>query len=137
VRKLKYLVVLISLCLFLGTAGSVLGQETDAFSKYEAKKKNPVLAVGAAWLVPSLGHAYANAWWPRGATFLGLFVVSVAIYVGSESISGALPLIGFRIWEFVDAYGATKAYNKRLAKKYSVQLVLYENKPYLQIAYRF
>ena len=58
---MKYLVVLISLCLFLGIVGSALGQEMDAFSRYEAEKKNPVLAVGAAWLVPSLGHAYAHA----------------------------------------------------------------------------
>lgn len=130
---MKYVVIFLSLCVFLMVLGSAgFGQEINLLD-YEPKRKEPMLAVAAAWLLPSLGHAYAQAWWPRGAIFLGLDVAATLVALQSNSIMGAVPLIGFRVWECIDAYSAVKEYNQ----KYGIQLSAYRNELYLYLYYKF
>lgn len=120
----------------------------ENFSRYEAEKKSPWLAVGAAWLVPTLGHAYAGDW-GRGINFL---VADVACYgiviIGSNMMTissrgAALYLIGYvgllvsRICEYVDAYKTAEDYNKKLAEKCGIRLSLHQGPPYLQLSYKF
>lgn len=140
---MKYVAMFLTLCIFLGISSTVtpiFGQEskTEALLMYEAHKKDTWIGVGAAFLIPTLGHAYAEDWWPRGAKFLGFYAGSIVLMVneGTEPI-GVLALIGCRIWEYVDAYWAVKDYNRELAKRYGVELSLYEGKPYLHFSCRF
>ena len=106
---MKYIVIFLGLCIFLGifiVTTPVFGQEakTEALLMYQAEKKAPWVGVAAAWIIPTLGHAYAQDWWPRGAKFLGFYAGSIVLMVneGTEPI-GVLALIGCRIWEYVDA----------------------------------
>jgi len=134
---MKCVLIFLSLCIFSMVLGSAsFGQEIDLLD-YEPKEKEPMLGVVAAWLLPSLGHAYAQAWWPRGAIFLGLDIAAFFIALQSNSIIGAVPLIGFRVWECIDAYLAVEKYNQKLAQKYGIQLSIYQNKPYVYLHYRF
>jgi len=138
----KYVAVGLIVCVILGFLGYVqpaLAQETEeskteALLKYQAQKKNPWIGVGAAWLIPTLGHAYAGNW-KRGAKFLlidlGCIVLMGAgakqyVETGSSGLYtiGYLGLIASRIWEFVDAYKAVEDYNKRLAEKYGIKFSL-------------
>lgn len=141
-KKMKCVAMILTLCIFLGTSGivtSAFGQETktEALLMYLAEKKTDWVGAAASLTIPSLGHAYAQDWWPRGAKFLGLYAGSIVlIAIGLEEI-GVLGLIGCRIWEVADAYWAVQDYNRKLAKRYGVELSLYRDKPYLHFCYRF
>jgi len=137
----KHIVVVVSLCLilgFLGYAQSGIAQEgnkseTEALLKYQAEKKEPWVGVGAAFLVPSLGHAYAGNW-GRGVKFLLIDVGCIALMSAgaSEAVEGntglyTIGLLGLtvsRIWEYIDAYRAVEDYNKKVAEKYGVGVSL-------------
>ena len=138
----KCIVVVLSIFLisgFLGYAQPAVAQQaektkTEALLKYQAEKKTPWVGVAAAWLLPSLGHAYAGNW-KRGAKFLlidlGCIVLMSAgakqyVETGSSGLYmiGYLGLIASRIWEFVDAYKTVEDYNRKLAKKYGIKLSL-------------
>ena len=70
----KYVAIVLSICVFLGVLGyaqptvaqEIKENKTEALLKYQAKKKEPWVGVGGALIFPSLGHAYAEDWWPRG-----------------------------------------------------------------------
>lgn len=140
---MKCLAMTLSLCIFLGilsTASVSFGQETEAEAllRYEATKKEPFFGLAAAFLIPTLGHAYAEDWWPRGAKFLAFYVGSIALMTGEKTAPiGVLALIGCRIWEYADAYWAVKDYNRELARRLGVEFSLYRGKPYLHISCRF
>ena len=142
-KEMKYIVMTLTLCIFLGILGITIpafGQETktEALLMYQAEKKAPWVGIAAAWIIPTLGHAYAEDWWPRGAKFLAFYVGSIVLIVneGTEPI-GVLTLVGCRIWEYADAYWAVKDYNWELAKRLGIELSLYGDKPYLYLSYRF
>lgn len=97
-------------------------------------EKSPAAAVGLAFLLPSLGHAYAGDW-NRGSKFLlldiGAFIVIAVGESQTETVNlgygityeetsdegaslaalGYIGLIAFRVWEFVDAYKTAEDYN--------------------------
>ncbi len=102
-------------------------------------EKSPAAAVGLAFLLPSLGHAYAGDW-NRGSKFLLLDIGALIVIAIGESQTETVPtyaawgikaetsdegeslmalgylgLIAFRVWEFVDAYKTAEDYNTRAA----------------------
>ena len=101
-------------------------------------EKSPAAAVGLAFLLPSLGHAYAGDW-NRGSKFLLLDIGALIVIAIGESQTetvglgygityeetsdegeslmalGYLGLIAFRVWEFVDAYKTAEDYNTKAA----------------------
>ena len=138
---MRYVAITLTVCIFLGSLCMVpvLAEEskTDAILMYQAEKKTPWVAVAAAWFVPTLGHAYARDWWPRGAKFLAFYVGSVALIVNEETEAiGVLTLIGCRVWEYVDAYKATKDFNSSLARRYGIQLS-FRDGPGFYLCYKF
>ena len=128
------------------TALDSLNQEKhDArWLKYEDERKEPLLAVGAAWLLPSAGHAYAGDW-GRGVPFLladiaciGIAISGIQTVKSSNSfdtpsgtasysttntkITGAYfvglgLLVAVRVWEYFDAYDTAEEHNKQLQKE--------------------
>lgn len=140
---MRYMAMILTLCIFLGVLGAVtptIAQETktEALLMYEVHKKAPWIGVGAAFLLPTLGHVYAEDWWPRGAKFLAFYVGSIVLIANENTAPiGVLTLVGCRIWEYVDAYRAVEDYNWILAKRLGVELSLHGNKPYLHLCYRF
>ena len=158
----KYVVIGLSLCMILGSLGltqpaaaqETQKSDTEAFLKYQVEMKSPWVGVGAAFLVPSLGHAYAGDW-GRGIKFLladaGSLAVmfigaSQAVQSGSSALFtiGYLGLIVFRAWEYVDAYKTVEDYNEKLAKKYGIKFSLNlkqddngENSIRLALSYKF
>lgn len=166
-KKMILLFIALSLLTF-GASYNV--QEPKALSEssmieFEMEKKEPWGAVAGAFLLPSVGHAYAGDW-GRGLKFLGgeflaLLVMSEA---ASDNITrysynyysgytyyeegtdndwligvGAITLIGLRIWEHVDAYKTAKDYNKNLYRKLSLlPVVSAENKSVgMKLSYNF
>ena len=122
-------------------------------------QKSPLGAVVLAWLVPSAGHAYAGDW-GRGAKFIALDIGSfIVMGVGlsktevscgwaycEETLTdegagyvglGFLSLLGFRIWEFVDAYHTAKDYNRGKLSNLSVDYGYIGEVPSLKMSYRF
>ena len=129
----KYVVVVLALCMvlvFLECGQPAVAQDTEeskarALLEYQTERKDPWIGVGAAFLLPSLGHVYAEDWWPRGAKFVGLYLASLILMYNEKTASiGLISFIGSRIWEFADAYWAVRDYNKNLAKKYRVKFSL-------------
>ena len=104
--------------------------------KYEAQKKTPWIAMGAALILPSLGHSYAEH--PGGLKFLFLEIGSLLL-MSQESTKdlGLLGLITFKIWECKDAYEAVINYNKELAKKYHIKFSLNQDGIDLGLNYEF
>jgi len=104
--------------------------------KYEAEKKTPWIAMGAALILPSLGHSYAEH--RGGLKFLFLEIGSLLL-MSQESTKdlGLLGLIAFKIWECKDAYEAVINYNKELAKKYHIKFSLNQDGIDLGLNYEF
>lgn len=140
---MKRLAILLILILLFTFCMPVYAQPGDVglYLRYEGQKKNPWVGVLAAWLLPSLGHAYAENW-ERGAMFLLAEAIEAGIalwafsdnetvytYYGYEEIGtendaigviAGLAFFGTRIWEYVDAYQEVERYNQRLLEKISV-----------------
>ena len=157
----KYITAVLSLLVFLGALSLpvklVVGQEVEQrtllsenFPLPEVGKKNPWLAVGVAWLVPTLGHAYAGDWERGIKKFLVIHVacstvvgIGTAITPISQTGGTVLQVIGYiglfvsRIWEYVDAYKTAEDYNKKLVEKCGIRVSFHQGKPYLQLSYKF
>ncbi|MEA1965191.1 MAG: hypothetical protein U9O41_08760 [Candidatus Aerophobetes bacterium] len=142
----KYIAAILSVCVFLGVlayaqpiiAGEVEESKTEALMKYQAKKKEPWIGVGGALLIPSLGHAYAEDWWPRGAKFIGLYLASFTLMANEYTAGiGVLSFWGFRIWELIDAYWAVKDYNKELAERWKIEFSSKRDTVGVVLSYRF
>lgn len=127
------LVGLVLLC----TAAFAEESKTDKILMYQAEKKTPWVALVATTVFPTLGHAYASDWWPRGAKFL-FFYLGSGFLMANEGIApiATLVVIGCRVWEYVDAYNATNEFNSSLAKRYGIQLSLRDG-PSLYLCYKF
>ena len=142
----KILVLLFVICL----AGMSLAQEMDTDTKwrlYNAESKNPWLAVVAAWLLPTMGHAYAGNW-GRGLPFLGAEAAGLALMMSSISSTGSSVntsqyglglgvLLVARIWEYFDAYATAEEFNKELKTKYGLTFIIRDSLPALAFNYRF
>lgn len=138
---MRYLAITLTLCIFLGILSIVpaIAEEskTDAILMYQTEKKGPWVAVVAAWFIPTLGHVYARSWWPRGAKFLAFYAGSIVLMANEETAPiGVLTLVGCRLWEYIDAYGAVKDFNSSLATKYGIQLS-FRDGPGIYLCYRF
>jgi len=96
---------------------------------YYSSKKDPLIGVGAALLFPSLGHAYANNWYPKGFMFILAELASVLIASQeSTKIPGLFLLASFKILECKDAYNSVIDYNKRLEETLRISLLADQNK---------
>ena len=115
-----------------------INRPSEAVLNYQSQRKNPWIGVGAALIVPSLGHAYAQDWFPRGLTFLLLELGSLILASqNSTSIPGLLAFVSLKAWECQDGYRAVLDYNKKLAEKYQVQLSVHQNKARVALSCRF
>ena len=147
----KAMVVFLSILFVVCLVGSSLAEEMNIDTKwrlYNAESKSPWLAVGAAWFVPTLGHAYAGDW-IKGLPFLGAEAVGIALMIsgasqpsgtggmGTTSTIGFWTVIVARIWEYVDAYGTAENFNKTLKEKYNISFKLEEFSPELALKYSF
>lgn len=110
--------------------------------RYEEEKKEPWIAVGAAWFIPSVGHAYAGDW-GRGFPFLladiaciglaatgiqqkstttdlgppyGSYTTKTTEYT-STYYAGLGLLVLARIWEYFDVYALAEQHNKNLQQE--------------------
>lgn len=145
----KTLVVFLSTLFIVCLVGVSLAQEMNIDTKwriYNAESKNPWLAVGAAWLLPTMGHAYAGNW-GRGLPFLGVEAASLALMMSSISSTGSsvntsqygLGLGVFlvaRVWEYFDAYTTAEEFNKELKTKYGLTFLIRDSLPALAFNYR-
>jgi hypothetical protein len=142
----KLVVILALVFVSCSMVGVSFAEERDIDTKwqlYNAESKNPWLAVGAAWLMPTLGHAYAGDW-GRGLPFFGAEVLGLALMMSSvdtDSVNsgtasaGVAILMVARIWEYIDAYGTAEDSNRKLKEKYGLSLQLRNNSPVLAFNY--
>lgn len=109
-----------------------------ALRRVPKNQKSPLVAVGLAWVVPSAGHAYAGDW-VRGARFIGLEILALTVIGvdGSSGHDGLITFLGFRIWEFVDAYHTAKDYNRRQPTNLNVDHGYIGEVPSLKVSYKF
>lgn len=103
---------------------------------YAKTRKSPWLAVGLSYVMPFLGHAYAEE--PlRGLAFLGGEVAAVILvpYVlipalrPDEDNRGwdvliytGMVLGAIKFWELIDAYSVTKEYNHKLRQRLHISV---------------
>lgn len=141
VKGLRVLLVMVLLCSFC-LSTYVQADDLGLFIRYQEEKKNPWVGVAAAWLVPSLGHAYAGNW-ERGAMFLAaeLIEIGFVLWALSDNTEEYIPYYGYqeygtendaigviagiaffgtRIWEYIDAYQEVEKYNARLLERISI-----------------
>ena len=115
--------------------------------RYEDERKEPWIAVGAAWVIPSVGHAYAGDW-GRGFPFLLADIACIGIaatgiqqkktsttsdspggaytisstkteYTGAFYVGVSLLLVA-RIWEYIDAYNTAEEHNAEIRKELNI-----------------
>ena len=138
--------VVFSFCFVSASFSEEMSVDTK-WRLYTSESKNPWIAVGAAWLVPTMGHAYAGNW-GRGLPFLGVEAASLAVMVSSISSTGSSVnasqyglglgvLLVARVWEYMDAYATAEDANKELKTKYGVGFMLRNDLPVLALNYRF
>ena len=115
-----------------------INRPSEEILSYQAQRKSPWIGVGAALVFPSLGHAYAKNWYPRGLKFL-LAELGSLVLASQEStrILGLLSLVSLKLWESGDVYEAVTNYNKKLAEKYHIALSLNKSKASLVLGCRF
>ncbi len=105
---------------------------------YGGKRKNPWIGIGAALVFPSLGHAYAEDWYPRGLKFFLMELGSLALTSRESTRTlGFLTLLLFKIWECGDAYEAVMGYNKKLVEEYHLTFSLNQGKVRVALGCRF
>jgi hypothetical protein len=135
-KKCVVMILLLIFCASFAFAYSSDMYSNDMYSnkaiQYQSESRNPWIAVGAAWLVPSLGHAYAGDWW-RGFPFLLADVVCIGLiangvstdYYGGTTYSSTytIGLLGFviaRVLEYFDAYATADQYNLKLRRRLGI-----------------
>jgi len=98
------------------------GTKKAAMSQYFSEAKNPRIAAGNAFLLPSIGHYYAGDW-GRGLDYLlkeTLFFSIPAVWPAG-SLVGVGGFTILRISEIFDAAGAAEDYNAKLRLKYDIK----------------
>jgi hypothetical protein len=146
----KILLACLLILLTVSCAGKSFAQEPDTDTKwklYNAESKNPWLAVGAAWFLPTAGHAYAGNW-GRGLPFLGVEAASLALMMSSINNTGTSvntsqyglavgALLVARVWEYFDAYATAEDANKELKQKYGITFLIRDSAPGLALSCSF
>lgn len=136
----KLLVLLICfLYIFIAFAAE---DDSSKISKYQETAKNEWTAVAGSWLLPTLGHAYAEDWL-RGLPFLGAEIGGVVLIAtdtkgnGTNTAFGLITLLVARIWEYFDAYDTACDFNDNLKRKYGLTLQVTDDVPVLAVNLRF
>ncbi|MGM0420440.1 MAG: ankyrin repeat domain-containing protein [Bacillota bacterium] len=87
--------------------------------------KSPESAAGRSLVIPSLGHAYAENWWPKGTLFLAGEVTMLGLAATRSGWSEAAPyLLGFaalKAFEIFDAMNEVERYNEE-AEEYNQEV---------------
>ncbi|TET44884.1 bifunctional metallophosphatase/5'-nucleotidase [Candidatus Aerophobetes bacterium] len=115
-----------------------INRPSEEVLSYQAQRKSLWIGVGAALIFPSLGHLYAENWYPRGLAFL-LMESGSLVLASREStkIPGLLALIALKLWECKDAYETVMDYNKQLAEKYHISFSANQDKACVSLSYTF
>lgn len=112
--------------------------DSEEILHYYTRRKDPLIGMGAALLFPSLGHIYANNWYPRGLLFLLLELGSLLV-ASQESTRapGLFMLASFKILELKDAYSCAVDYNRRLEETLKVVFLPGQSKAGIALTCRF
>lgn len=71
--------------------------------------KSPVQGTVRSLAVPSLGHAYADSWWPKGALFLTGEAVTLGLALTREDRSSAAPFyLAFAVLKALEIYDVNR-----------------------------
>lgn len=121
------------------------------YSRYQAEKKEPWIAVLGELFVPTVGYWYANDW-PRGipvlvADIAGLGIALSAVkwetnnsgYITNRDqfLFGYCLFLGATVFACFDSYAATEEFNKDLMKKYGLGYKFNGNDSVIQFSYTF
>ena len=129
----RAITVLIVLAFVVGVAGGPVLAE-DNMQTYRANEKEPFIGAGAAFVLPSLGHLYAEDW-NRSLPYLGGMAAGIGVStVGSIAVGAVSPtggaLVGLAgsiitggayILHIVDAYRAVEDYNEQLREELGIE----------------
>lgn len=112
--------------------------DSDEILRYYSRKKDPLTGIGAALLFPSLGHIYANNWYPEGFIFL-LMELSSFFVASQESTktAGLFLLASFKILECKYAYESVIDYNKTLEEALKITFSLKKARASLTLSCKF
>lgn len=137
------LLMLVGLCLapMISAQQRSASNNADAWARYNAEKKDEIVAAALEWVVPVVGHAYAGDV-HRGLiplavsggglvlTVIGLSAQSCDYYDAYCGPNGALVGIGLltylggRVWGVVSAYGAAQDFNAALRQRLNLSAQL-------------
>ena len=136
IRKVSGLFLAVLIALGPAVPGAALAEGLDSASRvklYESQKKDPWIAAGLAFIVPTAGHAYDGDW-TRGLLFLIPEGAALALTIygstgsrASGGSPGAAGLIGVgllsvvKVWETIDAAQTADAVNRQLRKQYRLE----------------
>ncbi|MEW6507330.1 MAG: hypothetical protein AB1432_06235 [Bacteroidota bacterium] len=113
-------------CLFLITSNLSAQTSSDAWTKFNAEKKSELVAGVLEWLIPIVGHAYAEdaqrGLLPAGVSLGGLVLVFAS---GGETGLITVGVLGYlvgRIWGIVSAVETATDFNKSLKSKLNLTM---------------
>tara|TARA_Y100001960_G_scaffold116036_1_gene124302 strand:+ start:133 stop:612 length:480 start_codon:yes stop_codon:yes gene_type:complete len=159
---MRYLLIILSLLSF--SFSQLLPSDEDIakmsyFEKqmlYDRNDKNPILAVGLNFVIPTLGHAYIDDWKTgliiNGAQFCLLVLAfnTDPYYVGPDAANDSISIISYLgvaalyIYQFLDVYIKSENYNMQLHNKIfqkdnnlSFLILPTSNGAYLNLSYKF
>jgi len=85
-------------------------------------KKSSSEATLRSLAIPSLGHAYAGSWWPKGTLFLAGEVAALGMALTRDSTEAALPyyliFAALKAWEVLDVRQEISSFNQ-FAEEYN------------------
>jgi hypothetical protein len=131
-RSKVFVLSLLIIC--FGLVSNVSALENENALKYQAEKKDPLIAGIGAWFLPTLGHHYSGDW-GRGLTFFGqelgcIGAVGVGTIWGRSDLgfpmfgigmnfglSGMVGLAAIKIMEIYDAVLTADEQNKLLDER--------------------
>ncbi len=71
--------------------------------------KSPVQGTVRSLAIPSLGHAYADSWWPKGAMFLAGEAATLGLALTREDSSSAVPFyLAFAALKALEVYDVNR-----------------------------
>ncbi len=121
--------------------------QDDALLRYQAEKKNEIVAAALEFFIPVLGHAYAGnvekGLVPAAVSVGGLVMVFITPHIfdiqGFYNFAwmGSLVYLGGRVWGIVSAYQTSEEYNAQLRKRLKISLVPIRSGLGVGISYSF
>jgi hypothetical protein len=118
--------IIIVLTVLFVSVNSFAQTSSDAWSKYNSDKKSELTAGVLEWLIPIVGHAYAEDA-ERGLLPAGVSVGGLVLIFASGGETGLLTvgLLGYligRIWGIVSAVETASDFNSNLKTKLNITL---------------